>query len=267
MIKEEDARIARRRGRRAARFFRDNIVFHTHIEKTSGTSFAHGFVRALGKEHVHDTRPPQNPKPHFLSQEDKDRIFVLTGHFFYGTHDASFKRNKLYLACVRPPLERMRSYYYFVSTRPGHPGYHRTEGKTFAEFVDEQIRTRVPNPNPMSRVLAGSKKLDVPGLLAHVESNYLIVTPHDRINDTLAALTPLLQGEQPARELHLNKGTAPGEDETGDLEKRFRKAHATDYRLYHYVLERYEAWLDDLPARLETQSRGDVPKPVRSRRR
>ena len=118
-------------------FFDDRIVVHTHIEKTAGSSLVRGFIREFGKERVYDIRSSEKVRPEHLDSEMKRSIYLITGHFHYGTQDRHFDRTKVYVACVRPPLQRFYSYYNFVRVRPAHPGYRAMENKSFAQVVTE----------------------------------------------------------------------------------------------------------------------------------
>jgi hypothetical protein len=240
--------------------FQENILFHTHIEKTAGTSLLNVFVRAFGKEHVYDMRRSGRPAPDVLDAKERDKIFVLTGHFRYGRYSDAFHRNKLYIASVRPPLERIRSYYYFVRTRPDHPGYLGAHGKSFAQFIEHALVHRAPAPNLMARTLAGYPDPDPEQLRRHIEENYLLVTPHHRINESARALVRLLAGRTIKKNRHGNRSDNPSDEDIGELRKEFERANALDYLVYSFVTERYPLWLADLPARLKICGRQQIAR-------
>jgi sulfotransferase famil protein len=232
-------------------FFDDNLIVHTHIPKTAGSSFTRGFIRAFGKGHVYDIRSRQKQRPETMTEAVKDDIHVLTGHFRFGTHDASFERTKLYVACVRPPFDRFRSSYYFVTARPNHPGNRRYEGRDLARAVEASLEPGDSKTNIMSRILANRKEPALQEVLDQAERAYLLVTPHDRVNDTIARLAALAGGRVPRKEFRKNVGDKP-KDEVGDaLRQRFDEVNALDVALYRFVCERYEGWLGSLEARLD----------------
>lgn len=253
-LRKDVARCYKRKNPRDVKmtdFFDTNIVLHTHIEMTEGSMLVRGLVRALGEEKVHDLRSRNNSKPELLSDEKRKSIHLLSGHFHYGTQDKYFDRTPIYIACVRPPLDRFRSYYDFVKVRPGHPAYASVADKSFAQAVEHLLGAERPRLNGMARALTGRPQPDGKQLLAHLEDCYLIVSPHHRVNDTLGALIPLFGGRADAKPLHADeeqKGT--GEDIAG-LEAAFNDANALDCELVRYVGERYESWLANLSARLD----------------
>jgi hypothetical protein len=235
-------------------FFREHLVVHTHIEKTAGSSLTRGLVEAFGEDRVWDIRGKQHPKPEFISVEDRARIFLLTGHFQYGTHNRFFDRRPVYIACVRPPLERLRSHYDFVRARPGHPTHSRVVGKSLREVVDDLKRHKAAL-NIMTRALTGLAHISEDKLLKHVEDNYLIVTPSHRVNDTLRALIPLLAGGEPDTEQHRKKTAEPSSEDIGDLKQWFEDANYLDVRLAQFTDANYDRWLKELPDRLARSKR------------
>jgi len=244
-------------------FFDDRLFVHTHIEKTAGSTLVRGFSRAFGENRVYDLRPGKLTKPEFLPESDKDSIYLLTGHFHYGAHDPFFDRAKLYVACVRPPFDRFRSYYNYVKVRPNHPGYPSMAGKSFGQVVDEVLKSRDPRVNVMTRALTGRRDVAYDDIIAHLEQNYLLVCPHSRVNEALNALVRISGGRVGRQDLYANKGNSEAPEDIGELEARFDLANASDTMVYQYVNERYDAWLKHLDARLQAKA---VSSPISSRK-
>lgn len=238
-------------------FFREHLVVHTHIEKTAGSSLIRGFIGAFGEDRVWDIRGKKQPMPEFISAQERARIFVLTGHFLYRTHDRFFDRVPVYVACVRPPLERFRSHYDFVRERPSHPTHSRVTGKTLREVV-EDLKKPKATLNVMTHALTGQTHVSEDKLLKHVEENYLIVTPSHRVNDTLRALVPLLGGGAFEAEQHRKKTADPTIEDIGDLKQWFDDANYLDVRLAQFVDANYDRWLMELPERLARFRRNGV---------
>ena len=237
-------------------FFRENFVVHTHIEKTAGSTLSRGFIQAFGPDRVWDIRGPKRKKPEFLSPEERREIYVLTGHFHYdGGHIKYFDRTPIYIACVRPPLDRYRSAYDFVRVRPNHPGHARVGGKTLRQTVEDLAKSPNPRVNVMARALSKNPHIDAPNLFRHIEEKYLIVTPHRRVNDTLNALVPLLGGNPPNPDLYRNKTTDRSSEDLGDMAQWFADANRLDAELVEFVEANYDRWLKLLPERLAALQR------------
>lgn len=239
-------------------FFREHLVVHTHIEKTAGSSLTRGFIDAFGEDRVWDIRGKKHPKPEFISAEERARIFVLTGHFLYGAHDRFFDRIPAYVACVRPPLERFRSHYDFVRTRPGHPTHSHIAGKSFREVVEDLKKPKAVL-NVMTRALTGQSHVSEDKLFRHIEDNYLIVTPSHRVNDTIYALMPLLGGCDVEAEQHRKRTPDPTSEDIGELKQWFDDANYLDVRLVQFVHANYDRWLKELPERLARFKRNPAP--------
>ncbi|MBV8977202.1 MAG: sulfotransferase family 2 domain-containing protein [Alphaproteobacteria bacterium] len=235
-------------------FFRDNLIVHTHIPKTAGSTLTRGFIRAFGRERVCDTRGDERPEA--LTAEARSAVYLLAGHFHYGSrHVDFFGRTPIYLACVRPPLERYRSAYDFVRTRTTHPDHRRVAGKTLREtVVDLQILPK-KQINFMTRALTRRAGIPAEALFKHVEENYLIVTPHERVNDTLGELMPLLGTAPVEPDLHRNRTRDPTAEDYGNTRTWFENANRLDSDLVRFVEDNYERWLRTLPERLEVLMR------------
>lgn len=239
-------------------FFREHLVVHTHIEKTAGSSLTRGFIDAFGEDRVWDIRGKKHPKPEFITEEERRRIFLLTGHFLYGAHDRFFDRSPVYIACVRPPLERFRSHYDFVRVRPGHPTHQRITGKSLRDVVEDLKKPKAVL-NLMTRALTGQSHISEDRLFKHVENNYLIVTPSHRVNDTIRTLIPLLGGNAVEMQQHRKKTADPTSEDIGDLRQWFDDANYLDARLVQFVDANYDRWLSELPERLARFRRTQPP--------
>jgi hypothetical protein len=252
-------REGKRQTRPTPEFFRDNIVIHTHIEKTAGTTLTRGLLKAFGRGRVWDIRSRQREKPNSLDAESRDSIFVLAGHFSYGANSEFFTRTPIHIACVRPPFQRFRSAYDFVRTRPDHPSYARVKDRTLAQAVEDAINAPERRRNAMARVLSGQANPDGGRVLEHIEKNYLIVSPSHRVNDTLNALIPVLGGGATQFDLHRNSTPDPSSEDIGDLRAQFEQINALDVQIVQFVEANYRRWLADLQARLSSLRRGDSP--------
>jgi hypothetical protein len=159
---------------------------------------------------------------------------------------------------VRPPLERFRSHYDFVRVRPGHPTYPRIAGKSLRDVI-EALKKPKAILNVMTRALTGQTHISEDKLFTHIENNYLIVTPSQRVNDTIRKLIPLLGGNAVEVEQHRKKTSDPTSEDIGDLRQWFDDANYLDVRLVQFVDENYDRWLRELPERLDKIRRTPIP--------
>ena len=228
--------------------FKDKMIFHTHVEKAAGTTLVNGLKEALGTEHVHDLRPPAAKSPSDMASAEKVRLYVLTGHFHYGAYMNDFARPKTFIATIRHPFDRFRSYVNYV--RSGHPAYRYVGGKTFAEVIGDYIDARRPQAdNQMARVLTGLKSPTFEQARDNIEQNYLFVAPHQRVNDALSSLLGVVNHTAPPPRLHSNKGPKKPMEDVGDLEARFNRANELDIELHRYCEDRFGHWMETLQER------------------
>jgi hypothetical protein len=231
--------------------FRNKVLFHTHVEKAAGTTIVEGLKDGLGPQHVHDLRFPHATAPQSMTPADKSRIWVLTGHFHFGAHMEKIARPKIFIASVRHPFDRFRSYVNYIGA--AHPAYKYVAGKPFAQVVEEYLRDRRPAAdNQMARVLTGKSMPTLKWAIENIERNYLLVAPHRRVNEALTAVLQVTTGETIAPANHNNKGPKKIAEDIGEWEDRFNAANAIDVELHRYVVENFDRWVASAPERWAT---------------
>lgn len=229
------------------RFFRRNLILHPHIERSAGSSLLAAFIDLFGVARVHDLRPVGAAQPCDMGRGEKARLWLLTGHFHYGSMDAWFARRKVYVATVRDPMARFLSRYRYVRASPDHPAYPAIRSKSVEQLITELMACNHPLvADDMSRSLgiAGLEEI-----AAQVEENYAIVAPFERVGELISALYRVFgRGEAPA--IRLNVGPREVVAPAPETRRLFLSRNQTDTALYDYVEGRFDAWLNDLEERL-----------------
>lgn len=240
----------------ADRFFERNILVHTHLEKTAGTTLVEALAKMLGAAHVHDLRRPGLPRAHAIAPQDFARIRLLTGHEHFGSWHRSLRtrdpkrRRPIYLACVREPYERFVSFLYYVQRNPGHPAHVRLAGLSAGQAVAELIGERGSAARDYlgDYFGAGRYVLRFPRARWNIEHRYVAVVPHMHVARLVECLARALGYPPPSVDAH-NVQERYVADRSG--REAFVRANVLDYRIYEYVCSRFEHWLDDFGARLE----------------
>lgn len=233
--------------------FRKKIIIHTHVEKAAGTSIVEGLKDGLGPNHVHDMRSRDAKKPKAMTPAEKTKIWALTGHFHYGAHMDQFGRSKVFIASVRHPFDRFRSYVNYVKS--GHPAYERIGGKTFATVIEEYLKDKNPQAdNQMARVLTGAKSPTFEMVKKHIEQNYLFVSPHRRVNEAVSSLLSITTDDMLTADLHRNKGDKKPAEDVGIWQERFNAANALDIDIHKYVEDNFDRWIETISDRWESIS-------------
>lgn len=243
---------------RLACFFEHNLLMHTHLEKTAGSTLVRSLMQILGTGEVVDLRMRGTERPDKMAAADRHRIRLLSGHFHFGAWEGCFERRAVYLAAVRDPFERFRSFHAFVCLRPRHPAYPLIGERTLGEAVEIAVRNGYGcGVDYLARYFGGSTRWwPFARVRAHLEQRYIAVVPHAEVG-RLIACTAEAFGMAPPAALQRNVATSyPSSDEGRTL---FVKRNRLDYQVFDYVNDRCEQWLSDFPSRLTRLAAGSKP--------
>jgi hypothetical protein len=234
---------------RLACFFERNLLMHTHLEKAAGSTLIRSLMQIFGTGEVVDLRMAGTERPDKMATADRHRIRILSGHFHFGAWERCFERRAVYLATVRDPFERFRSFHAFVSVRPRHPAYPLIGERTLGEAVEIAVRNgHGCAVDYLARYFGGSTRWrPFAQVRAHLEQRYVAVVPHTEVG-RLIACTADAFGVAPPAELKRNVAASyPASDEGRTL---FVKRNRLDYQVFDYVNDRCEQWLTEFPSRL-----------------
>jgi len=234
-------------------FFARNLLVHTHLEKTAGSTLVHLLKGILNPQLVIDLREQDAERPGDLAPAKRELIQLLTGHFHFAQWDRCFDRRCIYLAAVREPFERFRSFHAFVSTRPGHPAYRLIGQRSLREAVEATLRERHPCATDyLARYLgAAGGWRRFARVRTHLEKRYVAVVPHQQVTRLVASLASALDAKQPTG---ASRNVGASHDACDDGRELFIRANRLDYQIFDYVNDRCEHWLADFSARLEVMS-------------
>lgn len=234
-------------------FFSTNLLVHTHLEKTAGSSLNHGLAQIFKPRAVVPSRLLREPEAH------ADRIAaarVLTGHFAFGQHVGRFDRNFVYLALVRDPFERFVSQYQHVQRSPNHTSASLLAGKTLAGALDHYAAIGASHAsNYMCRKIGG-READAKTAIARIEAHYLVVAPHERVNDVIARIASWA-GVRIPPPLHRNAGSgaARAVPDHAEERRRFAATNREDEILYAHVRDTFDDRFARFDALLERLAR------------
>lgn len=129
------------------------MLFFIHIPKTAGTSVR----RALEDAAPQRLLPVYNDQPnrtldHAIARAHANSI--VFGHFSYGLH-TKFDASPVYATVLRTPVDRVVSWYNYVSSRPSNPKYQLTRGSSLEAIVRDD--PPVVLTNFMTSLIAGTR--------------------------------------------------------------------------------------------------------------
>jgi hypothetical protein len=234
-----------------SRFFTQNILVHTHVARSGGTALIVALTDLFGSAHVHDLRD-DGARPLIQMQEpEKARIWVITGHFWYGTQRSDLGRRNIHIACVRDPLERFLSHVQFVAGNPNHPVHPHIYGKSPEQIIYEGVRAKdVILWNEMSQTLGIATHRQI---AARLENDYLIVAPQHRVDELIWRFYGVF-GNRPAPTIRQNAISSVVTMDVGPKAKcRFRHQNRIDYAIYDYANLNFHRWLEHFEDRIYRQ--------------
>lgn len=171
------------------------MLVYTHIPKCGGTTLDRIFIEMFGPlRHLRiDFAPGREHRlPTNLPEDVRNRIDIVSGHFGYARQELEvFRRKLLYIASVRDPVDRIISFYKFMSAKYLD---HKTEKAAFFcrnpnDVIQDFIRTNHPIVrNQQCSYLGG---IDFETAKNNVEINYLFVSNLPRIQSLLDLVLPI----------------------------------------------------------------------------
>ncbi|KAA6186082.1 hypothetical protein F2Q65_06910 [Thiohalocapsa marina] len=239
---------------RMTNFFERNLLVHTHLEKTAGSTLVHSLRRILIPQKVLDLRKQDVERPTDLAPTERELIQLISGHFHFGHWERCFNRRCIYLAAVREPFERFRSFHAFVSARPEHPAYRLIGQRSLFEAVETALQEHHPCAvDYLARYFGGATGWQrFARVRTHLEERYIAVVPHQQVMRLIASLANALDAQEPTG---VTRNVGAPYATCDDGRELFIRSNRLDYQIFDYVNDRYEHWLNDFSARLEVMSR------------
>ena len=133
------------------------LVIFLHIPKAAGTTLRDILYRQYEKEYIYELDgqnflQSQEDSKH-LNAKEKDKIRLLMGHMYFGLHEFVSSPSS-YITMLRDPIEKVISYYYFVSKLTAHPDYKLIKSQNVS--LKKYCTMNKPNMcNAQTRFLAG----------------------------------------------------------------------------------------------------------------
>ncbi|MEW5963640.1 MAG: sulfotransferase family 2 domain-containing protein [Pseudomonadota bacterium] len=126
-----------------------DLLVYVHVPKAGGTSFNAVLWQVYGRHFLNYHRRLSGWSPASFTRRRAASMLAVGGHFPYGFHkefgrpyhrwlygdDGVLAGRRLrYVTIVRNPVDKVRSFYRFVTTFPTHSLYEQTRGMSAKEF-------------------------------------------------------------------------------------------------------------------------------------
>ena len=247
-------------------FLDDHIVVHTHIEKCGGSTLLHYLTTLFGKKHSLDVRSFLNKgrmRTLWEVQKRKHELALLSGHIHYNSPwikliaDKQWagrvipsllnpygKKQLLYVASIRHPIDRLNSLFRYIKISPKHPDYYEDiNNSSFDDFIQTLIlKNHFKSKNALCMQITGcqnSQQLLEKAKQAF-DHHYLAIVPHNKTHELANMFAEVLQ--QPNVEPKIiNSNTSieisiPNKKTISLLEERCHD----DIQLYEYICKGYQ---------------------------
>lgn len=261
-------------------FFNKYIFLHTHIEKCGGSTLIYYLETLFGKEYICDLRPypPVSVKQILKHQPDIQKqlphIKLLSGHIHYDTPwaklipnnlwinrfisrplPAYFRKEPLYIASIRHPIDRLISLFRYVRTRPEHILYDKNiKSNNFDSFIQKLIQTNsFRMDNEICTLFIGRRdsRQRLQDAKNAFHDHYFAVMPYNKTHEFAHLLADVFQLPRVTESLinpsDPKETAAPSAATRALLEEKCR----SDILFYHYMMNNYQEKLATAKWQLE----------------
>lgn len=236
-----------------------NLLSFVHIPKAGGMSFnAHlAYIYGCYMVKYHSQFNPNLFEE--TTPESSREILCISSHYGFGIHrffgsnkpltpkdngDGLFSdRTIRYVTIVRNPLERMVSYYNFVTTFEPHHHYKMTNKMDIYEFYDYlDQRNDIELKNLQCYLITGRSSRKFEDARKIIDHHYFAAAPVEKSTEFIEYLNKKLKWPDDVQYIIRNvspKKITPKEIEP-QLKKFLLKSNSEDYKLYNYVAEKFD---------------------------
>jgi len=227
----------------------NDLVVFVHIPKAAGTSLNAILWQVYGRRYInyHRKLSPKSVTDRIM--DEADDILALGGHMPHGFHRSFRKfhgggkstsvfghRNRRYITVLRNPIDRMKSYYRFVTTFPAHHLYAETRHMRPDEFFRHMQVTKNPECSELQCRLVGRSR-HYETARDYLASNYHAVGVVDRVDDFIHELQKTLNWPRVFEMKRRNVSPATVEDDEfgPDVIDWITKHNEADLKLYEFA--------------------------------
>ncbi len=244
----------------------DLLVF-VHIPKAAGTSLNAILWQVYGRRYVnfHPTLSPRRIRKQV--EGSPNEILALGAHLPFGFHQTFVRASWLgepkklfadrrcrYVTVLRHPVDRLKSYYRFVTTFPAHRLHRETMGMSPSAFF-RHMRD-IDNPecaNLQCWMVANKRRFDV--ARDHLVSEYDVVGVVDRMDDFVEQLRTSFRWPDVFEVKHRNASPKHAQDDDfdNDVTDWITEANQDDMKLYQFVKDSLAPGSGQAPRNLATE--------------
>lgn len=228
----------------------DLLVF-VHVPKAAGTSLNAILWQVYGRRYINYHPTLSRRSVVTMIERSADQVLALGAHLPFGFHQTFVrkswcrkpeklfaKRRCRYVTVLRDPIERLKSYYRFVTTFPAHRLYKETQGMSPDEFFRHMRDIKNPEcANLQCWLVANNRSFEV--ARDHLVSRYHAVGVVARMDDFVEHLKTTLRWPDvfEARHRNASPDRLHDSDFSDDAIEWIAETNKEDMKLYQFAKE------------------------------
>lgn len=228
------------------------LLVFVHIPKAAGTSLNDVLRRVYGRTFLQFHRRVQDFDIKSVTPDMARNILALSAHMPYGFHrklgpkphrragDGLFEgRSVSYISVVRDPVERLYSFYRYVTVTPAHILHHETKGMDCRTFFEYLAETGNRSLGDQQCALINGRRADAQSAIRNIEENYLAVVTLENISGLVSYLERTLKWPAGNVQIGVHNRTSNRNDpEELRIVRQFAERYsAEDLALFEHVRE------------------------------
>lgn len=151
----------------------DEFLLFMHIPKTGGQSLRGVIKKQYNLEETYRC-PFMEEKVIELTEEFRNSLKFIYGHFLFGTHEY-FPKPFTYITLLRNPVERFISAYYHILRVPTNRMHDKVKNLSLEEFIDSDDFNLQAEPNVQTRFFCGKEPLSLETAKKNMEEHFSVV--------------------------------------------------------------------------------------------
>jgi hypothetical protein len=218
----------------------DPLIVFFHAQRTAGTTLKDIFKKEYGDEQVYYQRTVDDFKPwKDLTDQDLQDYKVYGAHDNFSDENLSQSRARFYISVIRDPIERAKSLYNYLKTRPEHKLHQLAMDQDIYEFYKKAYEI---SPNYVSDVqtlrVCGKKDFDYAKNI--IEKHFSLLAPFEKIDEIVKILEEFFEFRKKGgfKKKEVNPNSLSDLDEK--TIKLIEEINKEDIKLYNYIKELYK---------------------------
>lgn len=237
-------------------------VIFLHLPKAAGTTLCDIFSRQYQPDEIYQLDGAEfiQAQEDFkqLDRNAKAKIKILMGHMYFGLHEF-LSQPTTYVTMLRNPIDRVVSYYHFVSKLATHPDYELIKAQNIS-IEDYCQMGRENMNNGQTRFLSGTKQSEActPQKLEQAKKNlreyFSVVGIQEKFDESLLLLKNQLTWKKTPfyYQRNTNRSNSYNKHEiSSSTRSAIAKYNELDLELYEYANQIFQQQLEQQTDKLK----------------